>query len=57
MYGTLPVLAKLYYYVFRSIFFKHFYLCVSDDLEGEDVQLKYEKRGGEVWVSLDQFKL
>ena len=31
-------------------------LCISDDLS-EDVPLKYEKRGGEVWVSLDQYKL
>ena len=32
-------------------------MCISDDLESEDVQLKYEKRGGEIWVSLDQYKL
>ena len=30
-------------------------MCISDDLS-EDVPLKYEKRGGEVWVSLDQYK-
>ena len=32
-------------------------MCISDDLEIEDVQLKYKKRGGEIWVSLDQYKL
>ena len=32
-------------------------MCISDDLNNEDVQLKYEKRGGEIWVSLDQYKL
>ena len=31
-------------------------MCISDDLS-EDVPLNYEKRGGEVWVSLDQYKL
>ena len=32
-------------------------MCISDDLKSEDVQLKYEKRGDEIWVSLDQYKL
>ena len=40
-----------------SEYLRSCYLCVSDDLDGEDVQLKYEKRGGEIWVSLDQYKL
>ena len=26
-------------------------------MEIEEVQLKYKKRGGEIWVSLDQYKL
>ena len=40
---------------FSSIFIVVF--TFSDDFEDEDVQLKYEKRGGEIWVSLDQYKL
>ena len=40
---------------FSSIFLSVF--TFSDDFEDEDVQLKYEKRGGEIWVSLDQYKL
>ena len=40
---------------FSSIFISVF--TFSDDFEDEDVQLKYEKRGGEIWVSLDQYKL
>ena len=28
----------------------------EDDWKSEDVQLKYEMRGGEIWVSLDQYK-
>ena len=39
-----------------SILLKLICFCISDDLS-EDVSLKYEKRGGEVWVSLDQYKL
>ena len=42
---------------FRSFLLKLICLCISDDLEIEDVQLKYKKRGGEIWVSLDQYKL
>ena len=49
-----------YIFMFVEQYFSSILLSVftfSDDFEDEDVQLKYEKRGGEIWVSLDQYKL
>ena len=49
-----------YIFMFVGQYFSSIFLSVftfSDDFEDEDVQLKYEKRGGEIWVSLDQYKL
>ena len=43
-------------FIFWLILLKLICFCVSDNLEIEDVKLKYKKRGGEVWVSLDQYK-
>ena len=38
-------------FVGQFYYLKLICLCISDD-----VQLKYEKKGVEVWVSLDQYK-